>query len=87
MLAALVGFLGDFDLAEAAAQEAFVVAAERWARDGPPANPGAWLVSTARNRAIDRIRCDRTLAASCAYLTSRRPRSTRWWSRRFRTSG
>jgi RNA polymerase sigma factor (sigma-70 family) len=63
VLAALIGFLGDFDLAEDAAQEAFVVAAERWARDGPPANPGAWLVTTARNRAIDRIRRDRTLAA------------------------
>ena len=43
MLAALVGFLGDFDLAEEAAQEAFAIAAERWPRDGAPANPGAWL--------------------------------------------
>jgi RNA polymerase sigma-70 factor, ECF subfamily len=68
VLAALVGFLGDFDLAEEAAQEAFVVAAERWARDGRPANPGAWLVSTARNRAIDRIRRDRTLAAKLRQL-------------------
>jgi RNA polymerase sigma-70 factor, ECF subfamily len=68
VLAALVGFLGDFDLAEEAAQEAFVVAAERWAGDGPPANPGAWLVSTARNRAIDRIRRDRTLAAKLRLL-------------------
>jgi RNA polymerase sigma-70 factor (ECF subfamily) len=68
VLAALIGFLGDFDLAEEAAQEAFVVAAERWARDGPPANPGAWLVTTARNRAIDRIRRDRTLAAKLRQL-------------------
>jgi RNA polymerase sigma-70 factor, ECF subfamily len=45
-----------------------VVAAERWALDGPPANPGAWLVSTARNRAIDRIRRDRTLAAKLRQL-------------------
>src|SRR3954454_10288265 len=61
VLASLIGFLGDFDLAEEAAQEAFATAAERWPRDGVPANPGAWLVTTARNRAIDRIRRERTL--------------------------
>jgi RNA polymerase sigma-70 factor, ECF subfamily len=61
VLASLVGYLGDFDLAEEAAQEAFAVAAERWPRDGMPENPGAWLVVTARNRAIDRIRRERTL--------------------------
>jgi RNA polymerase sigma-70 factor (ECF subfamily) len=64
----LIGFLGDFDLAEEAAQEAFAIAAERWPRDGVPANPGAWLVTTARNRAIDRIRRDRTLAAKTRLL-------------------
>jgi RNA polymerase sigma-70 factor (ECF subfamily) len=63
VLAALIGFLGDFDLAEEAAQEAFAIAAERWPREGMPANPGGWLVATARNRAIDRIRRDRTLTA------------------------
>ena len=42
-------------------QDAFATAAERWRRDGPPANPGAWIVATARNRAIDRIRRERTL--------------------------
>jgi RNA polymerase sigma-70 factor (ECF subfamily) len=63
VLAALIGFLGDFDLAEEAAQEAFAIAAERWPRDGTPVNPRAWLVTTARNRAVDRIRRDRTLAA------------------------
>jgi RNA polymerase sigma-70 factor, ECF subfamily len=57
----LVGFLGDFDLAEEATQEAFALAAERWPREGPPPNPGAWLTITARNRAIDRIRRDRVL--------------------------
>jgi RNA polymerase sigma-70 factor (ECF subfamily) len=62
VLASLIGFLGDFDLAEEAAQEAFAVAAERWPRDGVPANPGAWLTTTARNRAIDRIRRERVLA-------------------------
>jgi RNA polymerase sigma-70 factor, ECF subfamily len=68
VLATLVGFLGDFDLAEEAAQEAFAVAAERWPGDGTPANPGAWLVITARNRAIDRIRRDRTLAEKTRLL-------------------
>jgi len=68
VLAALVGFLGDFDLAEEAAQEAFSVAAERWPRDGMPANPGAWLVTTARNRAIDRIRRERTFANKAKLL-------------------
>ena len=68
VLAALIGFLGDFDLAEEAAQEAFAIAAERWPRDGVPANPGAWLLATARNRAIDRIRRDRTLAAKTRLL-------------------
>src|SRR5262249_19086486 len=46
VLAALIGFLGDFDLAEEAAQEAFAIAAARWPRDGTPANPRAWLVTT-----------------------------------------
>jgi len=68
VIAALVGFLGDFDLAEEAAQDAFATAAERWSRDGTPVNPGAWLVTTARNRAIDRIRRDRTLAAKLPLL-------------------
>jgi RNA polymerase sigma-70 factor (ECF subfamily) len=63
VLASLVGFLGDMDLAEEAAQEAFAVAAERWPREGAPANPGAWLTTTARNRAIDRLRRERTFAA------------------------
>ena len=70
VLAALIGFLGDFDLAEEAAQDAFAIAAERWPREGTPDNPRAWLVTTARNRAIDRIRRDRTLAAKTALLDS-----------------
>jgi RNA polymerase sigma-70 factor, ECF subfamily len=68
VLASLIGFLGDFDLAEEAAQEAFVIAAQRWPADGTPSNPYAWLVSTARNRAIDRIRRERTLAAKTKLL-------------------
>jgi RNA polymerase sigma-70 factor (ECF subfamily) len=58
----MVGFLRDFDLAEEAAQEAFAAAAERWPRTGTPENPRAWLMTTARNRAIDRIRREHTLA-------------------------
>ena len=68
VLAALIGFLGEIEVAEEAAQEAFAIAAERWPRDGTPANPGAWLVTTARNRAINRIRRDRTLAAKTRLL-------------------
>jgi len=58
----LIRVLGDFELAEDAVQDAFATAAERWPRDGTPRNPGAWIVTTARNRAIDRIRRERTLA-------------------------
>jgi RNA polymerase sigma-70 factor (ECF subfamily) len=68
VLAALIGYLGDFELAEEAAQEAFAVAAERWPRDGTPAQPTAWLVTTARNRAIDRIRRDRVRAEKTRQL-------------------
>ncbi|HET7648689.1 MAG TPA: sigma-70 family RNA polymerase sigma factor [Gaiellaceae bacterium] len=63
VVANLVGYLGDFDLAEEAAQEAFAIAAERWPREGTPANPGAWLTTTARNRAIDRLRRERAFAS------------------------
>jgi RNA polymerase sigma-70 factor (ECF subfamily) len=68
VLAALISFLGDFDLAEEAAQEAFAIASGRWPRDGTPTNPRSWLIITARNRAIDRIRRDRTVAAKTCLL-------------------
>jgi RNA polymerase sigma-70 factor (ECF subfamily) len=68
VLASLIGFLGDFDVAEEATQEAFAIAASRWGRDGMPDNPRAWLVTTARNRAIDRIRRDRSLAGKTHLL-------------------
>jgi RNA polymerase sigma-70 factor (ECF subfamily) len=58
-VATLIRILGDFDLAEDAVQEAFAIAVERWPRDGLPDNPGAWIVRTARNRAIDRLRRER----------------------------
>jgi len=68
VLATLVGILGDIELAEDAAQDAFTIAAERWPRDGEPANPVGWLISTARNRAIDRIRRQRVLAEKTKLL-------------------
>ena len=70
VLATLIGFLGDFDLAEEAAQEAFAMAADRWPRDGVPSNPRAWLMRTARNRATDRIRRDRALATKFGLLVA-----------------
>ncbi len=68
VVASLVGFLGDFELAEDAAQEAFAIAAEKWPQQGTPDNPAAWLITTARHRAIDRIRRERTLAAKTQLL-------------------
>ena len=68
VLATLVGILGDMELAEDAAQEAFAIAAERWPRDGEPDNPIGWLISTARNRAIDHIRRQRVLAEKTKLL-------------------
>ena len=62
VLATLVGMFRDIELAEDVTQEAFAIAAERWSRDGEPANPTAWLIRTARNRAIDQIRRQRVLA-------------------------
>jgi RNA polymerase sigma-70 factor, ECF subfamily len=56
ILATLIRLLGDFDLAEEVTQEAFAVALEQWPRRGVPENPRAWLVSTARNKAVDLIR-------------------------------
>ena len=55
-VATLIRFLGDIDAAEEAVQDAFTVAAARWPSEGLPPNPGAWIVTTARNRAIDRLR-------------------------------
>ena len=55
-VATLIRFLGDIDAAEEAVQDAFTVAVARWPSQGQPPNPGAWIVTTARNRAIDRLR-------------------------------
>ncbi|CAN5902371.1 RNA polymerase sigma factor [soil metagenome] len=59
-VATLVRVLGDIDLAEEAVQEAFVIATQRWPSEGVPAKPGAWITTTARNRAIDRLRREGT---------------------------
>ena len=64
----MIGFLRDFDLAEEVTQDAFTIAAERWDREGVPASPAAWLITTARNRAIDRIRRDQNLATKTRML-------------------
>ena len=68
VLATLVGILGDIELAEDAAQDAFAIAAQRWPRDGEPNNPVGWLIATARNRAIDHIRRQRVLAEKTKLL-------------------
>ena len=60
VVAALVRRFGDIELAEDVAQEAFVEAMSRWPQTGPPPNPGAWLTTTAKNRAIDRLRREST---------------------------
>jgi RNA polymerase sigma-70 factor (ECF subfamily) len=70
VLASLIGYLGDFDLAEDAAAEAFAIAAQRWPSGGVPDNPTAWLVTTARHRAIDRLRRDRVLAGKLRLLAA-----------------
>ncbi len=67
-VATLIGVLRDFDLAEEAVQEAWVVALERWPREGTPRNPGAWITRVARNKAIDRLRRERTLEGKIAEL-------------------
>jgi RNA polymerase sigma-70 factor (ECF subfamily) len=68
VLATLIGSLGDIELAEEAAQDAFAAAAERWPRDGQPDNPVGWLITTARNRAIDRIRRNRAFGEKAEQL-------------------
>jgi RNA polymerase sigma-70 factor (ECF subfamily) len=63
VVAALIRSTGDWDLAEECTQDAFARALERWQRDGVPSRPGAWLTTTARNRALDRLRRSTTGAA------------------------
>ncbi len=73
-LATLIRLLGDFDLAEEALQEAFAAALDQWPAAGVPRNPRAWLVSTGRHKAIDRLRRAKSFAAKraeIAYLSDR----------------
>jgi RNA polymerase sigma-70 factor, ECF subfamily len=63
VVATLIRMTGDWDLAEECAQDAFATALTRWAADGVPDRPGAWLTTTARNRALDRLRRSKTEAA------------------------
>ncbi|MFI7679223.1 RNA polymerase sigma factor [Actinophytocola sp. NPDC049390] len=70
-LAAVIGFCGDIDVAEDAVQDAFALALRKWPADGLPPNPGGWITTTARNRAIDRLRREargRELATDAARL-------------------
>ena len=67
-VATLIRVLGDFDLAEEAVQDAWLVALERWPADGIPRNPGAWITTTARHRALDRLRRARVLEQKLAAL-------------------
>src|SRR4029077_1459815 len=69
VLATLIRLLGDFDLAEEAMHDAFTAALEAWTRDGVPANPRAWLVSTGRFKAIDRLRRSARFDAAVDELT------------------
>ena len=71
VLATLIRLLGDFDIAEEAMHEAFAAAVEQWPRDGTPANPRAWLVSTGRFKAIDAIRRRARFDASQTELADR----------------
>ncbi len=68
VIAALIRALGDFDLAEEALQEALTAALERWPRDGIPPNPAAWLVTTAKRKAIDNWRRERQRTEKYAAL-------------------
>lgn len=68
VLASLISYLGEFDLAEDALQDALITAFEKWPQDGVPRNPGAWITTIARNKAIDRIRRRKTRTEKQAEL-------------------
>jgi RNA polymerase sigma-70 factor (ECF subfamily) len=67
-VAVLTRVLGDLDRAEDAVQDAFAIALVRWQRDGVPVNPGAWIITTARNRAIDRLRREQAFVSKAELL-------------------
>jgi RNA polymerase sigma-70 factor, ECF subfamily len=68
LTSAVVRRIGDFGVAEEIVGDTLVVALERWRRDGIPANPGAWLTTTANRRAIDRVRRDHVYAVKLAQI-------------------
>jgi len=70
IVATLIRMTGDWDLAEECAQDAFATALIRWAADGVPDRPGAWLTTTARNRALDRLRRSKTEAAKLQQIAA-----------------
>ncbi len=70
VVATLIGLTGDFDLSEECAQDAFTQALDRWQRDGIPRKPGAWLTTTARNRALDRLRREKVGAEKLRELAA-----------------
>jgi RNA polymerase sigma-70 factor (ECF subfamily) len=76
VFATLIRLLGDFDLAEEGLHEAFAAALEQWSRDGVPANPRAWLVSTGRFKATDAIRRRVRFDSSLAELATRLDQGT-----------
>src|SRR4051794_35903192 len=76
ILATLIRQVGDFSLAEDALQDAFAAAVATWPRDGVPDRPGAWITTTARRRAIDRLRRERGLADRIERLAALAARDT-----------
>jgi RNA polymerase sigma-70 factor (ECF subfamily) len=70
VVASLIRMTGDWDLAEECAQDAFATAVARWPADGIPDRPGAWLTTTARNRALDRLRRSKTEAAKLSQIAA-----------------
>ena len=68
ILSTLIGLLGDFDLAEEMLQEAYAVALQKWPSEGTPANPCSWLISTARYKAIDRLRREQSFERKAEQL-------------------
>jgi RNA polymerase sigma-70 factor (ECF subfamily) len=76
IVATLIRFFGDFDVAEEAAQEAFTAAADQWLESGIPDNPRAWIIQTARHKAIDRIRRETRFAEKLPAITASEKQST-----------
>jgi RNA polymerase sigma-70 factor (ECF subfamily) len=82
-VAVLVRAFGDIDLAEEAVQDAFAAAVKRWPDTGPPPSPAGWIITTARNRAIDRLRREApattaTRRPPCFMPVASRPPAGRW---------